>query len=222
MPTANRREWITAAVECFLRQTHTDSELIVLDSGEHAVEYLLPSSPRIRYIRDSPDHTLGVLCNHATVAARGEWIAVWDDDDWYWPGRLDEQLRAIGSAKVCGYDRIYFEPKKIIECACFTPGRTEVEHRNVIFSVGEAMEYHAPAGHLLGNSLFFRRDFWERTQFRAMSVGYDGAFVQAARGRIVALDGRGKCIASIHAGNTSPRNTSGPEWRRVDPRHLLT
>lgn len=197
MPTRNRRKWIPGAVDCFLRQTHTDSELIVLDSGEHAIEYLLPKSPRIRYIQDSPDHTLGVLCNHAAAAARGEWVAVWDDDDWYWPGRLSEQLAAIGSAAICGYDRIYFR------------------------SAAQEFEYHAPAGQLLGNSLFFRRDFWERHPLRAMQVGYDGAFVQAARGRIVALDGRAKCIASIHAGNTSPRNTSGPEWRRIAPRHLL-
>ena len=130
MPTRNRREWIPAAVDCFLWQTHTDSELIVLDSGEHAIEYLLPKSPRIRHIPDSPDHTLGVLCNHAAAAARGEWIAVWDDDDWYWPGRLDEQLQAIGSAKVCGYDRIYFERKG-----------SNVRDRQLF-------EYHAPAGHL--------------------------------------------------------------------------
>lgn len=203
MPTANRHEWVPQAIACFLRQTHADSELIVLDSGAHPVEYLIPDNPRIRYVQDSPDHTLGVLCNHAAAIGRGEWIAVWDDDDWYWPGRLAEQLAAIGGAYVCGYDRIYFER---IGCAVRD---------------SEIFEYHAPAGQLLGNSLFFRRDFWERNPFRAMSVGYDGAFVQAARGRIAAIDGRGKCIASIHPGNTSPRNTSGPEWRRVDARHLL-
>ncbi len=46
-------------------------------------------------VPDSPRKALGTLRNLAVSAARGRYVCQWDDDDWYHPDRLSEQLAAI-------------------------------------------------------------------------------------------------------------------------------
>ena len=192
MPTRNRREWLPRAFQCFADQT-IPAELIVLDNGDESVADIVPSWAD--YYRTEPK-TLGLLVNEAVEkATKSVYFAIWDDDDWYGPSRLEHQLLALGSAHVTGFNRIHFDDGARVH------------------------EYTARPGELLGNSLLFTRDFWQRNPFRAMQVGYDGAFVQAARGCITATDGRGLCVASCHAGNTAKRVIDAC-WRPVDRAEL--
>ena len=193
MPTRNRREWLPRAFACFAAQT-VPAELIVLDNGQ-SVEDLIPNDPRVKYVRALGKACLGLLVNECASHATGDYLAIWDDDDWYGPKRLETQLAALGSAHVTGFNRIHFD------------------------NGAHVYEYTARPGELLGNSLLFTRDFWQRNPFRAMQVGYDGAFVQAARGRITGIDGRGLCVASCHPGNTSKRVIDAC-WKPVDRTEL--
>ncbi len=107
MVTANRRRLCRRAVRCFLSQTYPSAELIVVDDGEEPLDEALQDVPpeRLQYIRlpRTPRQVLGALRNVALEAARGEYVAQWDDDDWYHPERLERQtapLRA-GAAEAC-------------------------------------------------------------------------------------------------------------------------
>ena len=61
-----------------------DSFLPNSEKSIHPLE--VPAVPRL---------TLGSLRNIALQAGTGKYVAQWDDDDWYSPERLAEQMRAI-------------------------------------------------------------------------------------------------------------------------------
>ena len=56
MPTGGRAEFALHAVDLFRRQTHRESELLIVDDGSDGLEHRLPKDePRIRYLRAPRD-----------------------------------------------------------------------------------------------------------------------------------------------------------------------
>lgn len=86
-----------AAIGCYRRQTWPNRELIVVSADPAApvaglIEQM--ADPSIRFL-PAPVERVGALRNHAIAAARGELIAVWDDDDLSHPSRLEWQHQAL-------------------------------------------------------------------------------------------------------------------------------
>jgi beta-1,4-mannosyltransferase len=99
MPTKNRVELLTRAVDSVLRQTHRDLELWVVDDGstDGTVEYLQRASaadPRLHFIRN--EHSMGAprARNVAITHSRGEFVTGLDDDDSFHEQRLEKLLAA--------------------------------------------------------------------------------------------------------------------------------
>jgi hypothetical protein len=108
MPTYNRPRFVRRAVRLFLAQDHPDRELIVIDDGPEPVGDLLPANDdRIRYIRLGERATIGAKRNIAGETARGDIVMQWDDDDWYGPTRITEQIAPIvaGRAELTGIEQ---------------------------------------------------------------------------------------------------------------------
>jgi glycosyltransferase involved in cell wall biosynthesis len=100
MITAGRSRLAERAVRCFCAQTWTNKELIVLDDGpEDYRRMLLPYSDaaniRYRRLEHDPARRLGALRNLAIEDAGGDYLAQWDDDEWYHPERLERQMQPI-------------------------------------------------------------------------------------------------------------------------------
>ncbi|MEU8872609.1 glycosyltransferase [Streptomyces javensis] len=99
MVTKDRPPLAERAIRCFLAQTYTRAELVVVDDGaddslEEHIRTL--ADPRIRLHRLPPEgRTLGELRNIAVDLATGEYVCQWDDDDLYDPERLEIQLAAV-------------------------------------------------------------------------------------------------------------------------------
>lgn len=98
--TRNRVPMLRRAVACFLSQTHAPRELVVVyESDDSASRDFLAtlSDPAIRAVEvpAEPKQPLGRLRNISLEAARGHYVAQWDDDDWFAPARLAAQLAAI-------------------------------------------------------------------------------------------------------------------------------
>jgi glycosyltransferase involved in cell wall biosynthesis len=210
MPTYDRRLLVPQAIRYFERQDLTDSELLILDDGTDPVAALIPAHPRIRYVRLEPRKSIGAKRNEACRLARGEFIAHWDDDDWYPPTRLRRQLEALraAGADVCGSsEELFYEPT------------TDRAWRYC---------YGGPAGRFLaGASLFYRRAIWERTPFADIQIGEDLRFVGAVAGRragaLLDLADPELAVGLVHGGNTSPKLTRSPYWSSVASEriHLL-
>lgn len=197
MPTFNRRAFVPQAIEYFLRQDYPHRELIILDDGTDAVADLVPSDPRIRYIRLDTRLILGAKRNRACELAQGDLIAHWDDDDWMAPHRLSVQVAALteAGADLCGMgQQLYYDPAQ-----------------------DRAWLYQYPVGErtwLAGNTLVYRKAFWARNPFPPIRVGEDTAFVWngAARNVVVCPDDR--CyIGLVHRGNISHKPVTGAYWR---------
>lgn len=91
-----RAAYLPDALRSYRAQTLPSRELVIVNDGEVA---LASNAPDVRVVNlpPVPPHaarwTLGEKRNVGVRAARGEWLATWDDDDLSMPERLTEQLR---------------------------------------------------------------------------------------------------------------------------------
>src|SRR6185503_9930723 len=190
--TYNRRSFVTQAIRCFLKQDYDNRELVIVDDGRDRISDCVPDDPRIRYI--AVDHKLpvGSKRNLACLEARGEFIAHWDDDDWYPATRLRTQMISLldRGADVCGSSSLLF----------YNAG------------ADKAFEYKYTAGGrpwVAGSTMAYRRRFWERNRFSEVQVGEDSQFVWGGEScKVSDLSDPALCVAIIHASNTSPKETS--------------
>lgn len=93
MVTADRPQLVRRALECFHRQTWQERELVVVDNGQQPCG--IAPFDGLRYHRAAPGKPLGHYRNLSLEHARGELCAVWDDDDWYHPERLERQIQPL-------------------------------------------------------------------------------------------------------------------------------
>lgn len=100
MVTRNRTRLARRAIECFLSQTWSNKELVVVDDGEE--DYGPTLAPyryqhRITYERLTPEpsRTLGAARNVSLELAAGQYCIQWDDDEWYHPDRIAVQMGAM-------------------------------------------------------------------------------------------------------------------------------
>jgi hypothetical protein len=198
MPTYNRRPFIGHAIRYFLRQEYERKELIILDDGPDAIRDLVPDSDMIRYYRLERRINLGAKLNLACSYAKGDLIANWDDDDWYAERRLQYQVDHLfrGKVEVCGINHLlYYDLRN--HCA---------------------YRYAYPEDQrawLLGSSLCYTRELWNRNHFPEIDVGMDGLFVQRVPpDRVKALPDETISVHMIHDHNISPKKTDDGWWHQ--------
>lgn len=100
MPAYNHERYIGAAVESVLGQTYGDFELIVVDDAStDATWSVLRSFKDARLVLSRHDVNQGAhaTLNEASRRAQGEFIAVINSDDVYYPGRLEKAVNRLGA-----------------------------------------------------------------------------------------------------------------------------
>lgn len=122
MLTYNRETLVSRAIESILNQTHTNFEFIIVDngstdkSGQIADEYAQKDS-RIRVIHRDKG-TISAGRNTALDAAKGEYIAFIDDDDWAEPDFLEFLLNLAvenqADVAICGAADKVFDEKCVM------------------------------------------------------------------------------------------------------------
>ena len=196
MPTYNRPLFVPQAIRCFLRQDYPNLELLVVDDGTEPVAACIPESDRIRYIRLDRKATIGAKRNLACEQARGEFIVHWDDDDWYPADRVTRQIDALRGRDhdISGTSRIYYYD----------------------VATTQAWEYrysHSNAAWVGGNTLVYRKTFWDNHRFADIQIGEDSRFVWSNGGRSICdLNDPSLCIATVHSENVSRKDLSGSYW----------
>jgi glycosyltransferase involved in cell wall biosynthesis len=200
MPTKNRADCIGMAIACFLSQTVTDSELLILDDGSDDTTFKIPADPRIRYRCCKPT-MLGEKRNLCCEAAQAPVIMHFDDDDWSAPGRMEDQLRRLedSTKQVTGYHSLLWYD--------------ETERK--------AYRYKHPSTgpYAIGTSLCYFKNWWAKYPFNAKKrVGEDNEFGEVARDKraMISADAGQLMVARKHAKSTSHCTMGGFTFPKVD------
>jgi glycosyltransferase involved in cell wall biosynthesis len=185
MPTWNRKEYIGAAVDSWLKQTYENRELIILDDGDGDGNFSMVH-PRIQHIRNYPRELTGTKRNHCCALAQGEIICHFDTDDWSAPNRIADQVaRLQGFRKpVTGYSvLLYWDIVK-----------------------QEAKRYRASIpGYVVGATMTYLKSWWEDHQFPDQQEASDNAIIFPNLREIEASPDPSHMVARIHGNNVSPK-----------------
>ncbi|MGH9461076.1 MAG: glycosyltransferase family 2 protein, partial [Vicinamibacteria bacterium] len=103
-PTYGRPQLIPFAVQFFLSQTWTRSELIIIDDSPRDLQCKIRESGRIRVVRLKDRLSLGEKHNLGHDLAQGDILGYQDDDDIWGHHRLARQLQPIvlGECSIVG------------------------------------------------------------------------------------------------------------------------
>jgi len=96
VPTFDRHEVLSRALDSVIAQTFADRELIVVDDGsaDGTAEMVACDYPAARLLRQE-NRGVSAARNAGIAAARGEWIAFLDSDDAWLPEKLERQMEAL-------------------------------------------------------------------------------------------------------------------------------
>ncbi len=98
LPTFNRVSFLGKAIESVLGQTFSNWELLLIDNNStDGTDDLLDKfkDNRIKIFKISNGGSISVSRNLGIKAARGEWVAFLDSDDWWKSNKLAECRRNI-------------------------------------------------------------------------------------------------------------------------------
>ncbi len=201
MPTANRAAYVPMAIKCFLAQTYANRELVILETGEQDISRHLPDDARIRYYHYSRKARLGDLRNLVCGLAYGSIMIHWDDDDWYAPGRIADQVaRLQGSGKaVTGYHRFFYWDEV---------GRRAYEYN-----------YTGQGHYASGSTQCYFRTWWDVHPFPSVGVSEDSqfSFDAAHAGQLISVPAAAMMVARTHGRNTGNVSLGSHGIPVVDP-----
>jgi len=132
-PTYNRRRFIPTLIQCYLSQTYPKDrmEWIVLDDGSDRVEDIFAAAKdkltNFRYLYEDEKKNIGAKRNRLNRESKGEIIVAMDDDDFYFPERVQAVVDAFkkspnfelaGSSEIFMY---YSDIKEIYKLGPYHP-----------------------------------------------------------------------------------------------------
>ena len=99
IPTRNRPLLLQRAIECALQQTFRQLEVVVVVDGpdpesERVLSALAATESRVRVVVNRQNVGLAESRNIGVRHAKGRWMAFLDDDDEWFPDKIEKQLAA--------------------------------------------------------------------------------------------------------------------------------
>jgi len=84
------------AVKCFIDQTYSNKELIIVNDQE-GVTLKMDSERDDIVIENVPERfgSLGEKRNYAMSLTKGDYVCIWDDDDLYLPWRIEDSVKIM-------------------------------------------------------------------------------------------------------------------------------
>jgi len=105
MPYYNSAKYIEETVESIIVQTFKNWELIIVDDCSpdpktaNILESIASLDDRIKIIRAKKNGGAGIARNIGIKEAKGKYLAFCDSDDWWYPTKLDEQIKFMEEKK---------------------------------------------------------------------------------------------------------------------------
>lgn len=218
--TGARRAFVKRALHYFNEQEYPDKELVVIDSGT-ILESLaddIPHQSNIQYVYvdlNGTDSllTIGAKRNLACSLATGEVFCHWDDDDYYGPRRLSEQVAPLlaNKAEVTAY-----QMSLLLDVCDSSLWRCSNEYHARLFS------HNVRSGTLMYDAVYWHTGM---VQYPNMSRGEDVFLLHAllSKGaRLSRLTDSDQYISVRHGNNVSDAlERFAPDWWQVPMEHHL-
>ena len=118
--TRNRKDLLKKAIQSVLTQTYEEIEcIVVVDASEDGTQEYLKSltDPRVRTIFIDKEESKGgnYARNKGIQAAKGEFLALLDDDDEWFPTKIEQQIKLFENPEIglvyCGHVNDYDEKR---------------------------------------------------------------------------------------------------------------
>jgi len=227
VPTRSRASFLPQLLDLYNAQTWRNKELLVFDDSDQVdtdFEALANSQGDVHYWHNNKRLSIGEKRNALIRKSTGEFIAHFDDDDYYAPHYLEwmhEELAQSQSdlIKLAGWfslhknsntlgfwDTTDFKSSHHIFC-----GTEDIQIKEEAFSENALRSFLTGYGF----SFFYKKDCWHQSAFPDRDIGEDSIFIEqlvANKKRVrFAQDEDGICLHVIHAGNTS----------RCFPNHII-
>lgn len=175
IPTKDRPDKLSIAVESVLQQTYSNLEIIVVDDGSTVPVSLDFTDPRIKIIHLDKPKGVAAARNIALREAQGEFMCLLDDDDYYYPNKIDVQLNYLFQHPEV--DIVY----SLMEYNFWHKGKKKetIIHKHALIYDMNNFKYCINVIH--NNSSLFRKRVLERISFDERLTKYsDTQFYMAA------------------------------------------
>lgn len=201
--TGNRQHLAPLAISCALSQTYSNFEVLVVDDGTDPTP--VPVDSRLRYIRlpqRTPRLLIGGKINASVPLAQGDIIMQFDDDDWYAPTRMQDQVDLLLSSgkQVVGYHEFLFY--------------------HTIYKQAYRFRFPSPPW-ASGATQAYYKSWWMTHKFHVVT-GCDTAFCVMARqaNQLASKPSNGMLVARHHGANTWFPQLGSRQWPLVDRTEL--
>ena len=102
IPTYHRSEKLSITIHSVLKQTFDDIEIIVVNDGgdDLSVRNVIAefNDKRIRYLKNPKKNGANVARNTGLEHSKGKYIAFLDDDDLWYPQKIQNQLQVFNQS----------------------------------------------------------------------------------------------------------------------------
>jgi len=192
-PTYNRRRFIPSLLKMVKSQTYPRDrmEWIVYDDGQEEVRDLFEAEkenlPNLNFIWSEDKMTLGEKRNRLNSEAKGEIIVAMDDDDFYFPTRVEDAVKALTMTSSRKY-----ELAGASEVYMFFTDKKE------IWKAGPYFEGHATNGTMAWTKAYASKHKYDET----VAFAEEKSFLENFKNPLVQLDPKRVMLVMSHSDNT--------------------
>lgn len=188
MPSRGDPNFLRAAIDCYLKQTYEDKELLIgLDGPDHPM-VSFDICNNIHFYYTQVEHmNLGQKRNWLNDMTKGDLICHFDDDDWSSPDRLKvlvTELLCSRCSLVGLKNMIYYD----------------INLNQSFYYKGFLKDY------VLANSILYRKGLWQTTPFPELQVGQVTQWIITHHSTVSTIDRDDLMISRIHKNNNSPKS----------------
>ncbi|WP_201008893.1 glycosyltransferase family 2 protein [Paenibacillus glycanilyticus] len=166
-----RPQLINQLFQNYARQDWENKELIIIVNKDRAglqqYQNKAKSFPNVRVYRMPESSNLGACLNYAASLAKYDYIAKFDDDDYYGPNYISEAMVMFQTSKadiVGKLDIYYFFP-----------------HRSTLMLRKRGASWYSPVSKVAGATIMFHKGVLEKVSFNTkVRQGSDARFIKGA------------------------------------------
>ena len=153
IPTHERRATLPIAIDSVLEQNYPIHELFVVDDGstDGTADEIAQRYPEVHLIRQD-NHGVSHARNQAIKQSSGDWIALLDSDDRWYPDKLSRQVKALQAApqhRLCHCDEHWLRNGKRVN-----PRHKHRKHGGDVFEQCLPLCCISPSAVMIHRSLF--------------------------------------------------------------------